>query len=766
MVGKLRHFGSLVLLTVFAFLARPAVAIDPFIIDDIRVQGLSRISAGTVFNFLPVSVGDTLDDDRARDCVRALFRSGFFRDVRVEREGDVLVLIVEEREAIAEINIEGNKAIKTDDLLKGLADIDFAPGEVFNEAKLDKVTQELRRQYFAQGKYGMQLTTEVKPLPGNRVSVNLTVKEGDAARIRNINIVGNEAYKEKTLLKQFELKKPNMLSFFTKSDQYSRQKLSGDLETLRSYYQDRGYVNFNVDSTQVSITPDKTDVYITINITEGERYTVSEVKLAGKLIVEEEVLFDYVWTRKGMVFSRKLIEETSKNITDRLGEEGYAFANVNAIPDIDTEANTVALTYFVDPGQRTYVRRLDFSGNSRTRDEVLRREMRQMEGGWISTRDVERSKVRLQRLGFFEEVNVETPSVPGTTDQVDVAFTVKERPSGNLLLGLGFSQQQGLIFNTNVAQENFLGSGKSVSFAFNNSDVNRVFRLGYLNPYWTIDGISRGFDIRYQETDAGNANVTRFDSKVIAASVNFGIPVSEYNSISLAASYEATELDPDSVFAATEVSDFILREGDSFDIVRLSTGFAYDTRNAAIFPTRGVLQRIQAQIALPLGDLEYYKVDYDSRVFIPLIRNYTLLLKGRVGYGESYGETEELPFFENFYAGGPRTVRGYQENSLGPQDNFGRALGGNVMLVGNVELIIPVPFLQNLSSVRLTGFMDAGNVYAPDDDITVDALRYSVGISGVWMSPFGVLSVSVASPFGDEAGDELQPFQFTFGTSF
>ena len=694
-------------------LVQAALAED-FIVDDIRVNGLRRISPGTVFNYLPITIGDRVDEKRTQEAVRALFKTGFFKDVKLEREGDVLVVDVIERESIADITFKGNKAIKTEELLKGLGDIGFAKGEVFNEAKLDKVTQELRRQYYSNGKYGVKIDSKITPLDDNSLTIAFTIIEGEAARIREINIVGNKAFTDKQLLSEFKLTTPNWISWFTKDDQYSKQKLGGDLEALRSKYQDNGYVDFHVESTQVSITPDKADVYITVNIAEGEQYSLSEVKLAGRLVVDEKDLFELVTTRKGMLFSRKESQQTSKNITERLGDEGYAFANVNSIPKLDREKKQVSLTYFVDPGQRVYVRRVNFFGNAKTRDEVIRREMRQMEGGWISTAKVERSKVRMQRLGYFEEVNVETPAVPGTTDQVDVNYTVKERPSGNLMLGLGFSQGQGLIFNTSVTQNNFLGSGKSVSLSFNNSEINRVFRLGYLNPFWTLDGISRGFNVGYSEVDAGARlnNTIRYSSKTGSAGVNFAIPLTEFN-------------------------------------------------------TKGVLQQIGGQIAAPGGDLNFWKVDYDSRIFVPIYKEYVLLFKTQVGYGDAYGETFELPFFENFFAGGPRTVRGYEEMSLGPKDQFNQAFGGNLSLVGNAELILPIPFLKEFKSVRLTTFYDIGNVYDTGfEDVTIDSLRMSAGLSGVWLSPFGMLSVSIAQPFNDQPNDRIQKFQFTFGTTF
>jgi outer membrane protein insertion porin family len=759
-----KHFKKALYLTLFAVLAAPVLAAS-FVVQDIRLKGLTRIAPGTVFNYLPVKVGDTFDDRRSADAIKALFKTGLFEDVQLEREGDVLVVIVKEREAISQITFSGNDNMKTEDLTKALKEIGFAEGEVYDKSKLDKVTQELKRQYFAQGKYGVRIDTKVTKLEGNRVAIAIDVSEGKTARIRQINIVGNKAFEDKDLLKQFKLSTPTMFSFFTKNDQYSKQKLAADLESLRSYYLDRGYVNFNVDSTQVSITPDKSDVYVTVNVSEGDLFTVSDVKLSGQLIVPQEDLFEVVSIRKGMTFSRKLVTESSKGITDRLGDEGYAFANVNAVPDIKNEEKTVAITYFIDPGKRTYVRRINFYGNTRTRDEVLRREMRQLEGAWISTSKINRSKVRLQRLGYFESVNVETPAVPGTADQVDVNFTVVERASGNLLLGLGFSQSQGVIFNSQVTQDNFLGSGKRLDFAFNNSDVNRTYRLGYLNPYWTVDGVSRGFHAGYRETDAADANVTEYDSAVLNAGAEFGIPLTEYNSLNLGLDFENTELDINE-FASEQVRDFVDREGDEFNTVRLSGSFAYDTRNKAILPDRGTLHRIRTEVAVPGGDLEYYKVDYDARWFYPVTSKYTLALQGRVGYGDSYGDTEVFPFFENFYAGGPRSVRGFEDNTLGPKDSRGDALGGNLLVVGNAEVILPVPFLQDIESLRISGFVDAGNVYGVDEDFDAGTIRYSAGLSGLWLSPFGVLTVSVAQPFNTQDGDSEQPFQFTFGTSF
>ncbi len=742
-------------------------SVQGFIIEDIRVEGLQRLTPGTVFNYLPVEVGDRFSDKLSTESVSALFKTGFFDDVRLERDGNILVVVLKERAAIGGIEITGNKDIKTDDLLDGLKQVGFAVGRVFDQSQLDRLERELQRQYFSAGKYAVKITSEITPLANNRVSVFIEVSEGKAAKIKQINIVGNKAYPEKRLLKDFELSGPTLFSFFSKKDQYSRQKLSGDLETLRSFYLDNGFINFSIDSTQVSITPDKKDIYVTINITEGEQYTIAAVRLAGELIVPEEDLFRLVSVRQGSLFSRKQITDSSTWMTDRLGNEGYAFANVNSIPDINEEEKTVTLTFFVDPGKRVYVRRVNFSGNKRTRDEVLRREMRQQESGWIATPQVERGKIRLQRLGYFEEVDVETPAVPGSADLVDVNYTVSERAFGNFLAGLGFSQSQGLIIQTSITQDNFLGSGKRIQFAFNNSEVNRRFSVGYLNPYYTTDGISRGFNFNYQETRAFNANVTAFDSRVLGASVNYGIPISEYNSVFVSLGYENTRLSEDGRFAR-EVRDFIDREGSEFDIFRLTAAYTYDTRNRAILPDRGIQHRLSAEFALPaVGDsLEFFKIGYRTQWFYPLFSDFIFSLKGDFGYGDGLFGADRLPFFEHFYAGGPRSVRGYEENTLGPRDSFRRPLGGNIRVIGGAELIFPVPFLREFKQVRFAAFFDTGNVYGEGDSFSLGSLRHSAGISAIWVSPFGLVSISIARPIGEQLGDETQPFQFTFGSSF
>ena len=752
----------LILLTFFVSVK----AGEEFVIEDIRVEGLERITPGAVFNYLPMKVGDTFNDTLSVDAVRALFKTGFFDDVKVEKDGNDLILIFKERPAIGTISLSGNEDIQTEELLDNLKQIGFAEGRVFLQSQLDMVEQELNRQYYSFGKYAAEITSTVTDIGNNRVAIAINISEGLVAKIKKINIVGNHIYSEKKLLKVFKLSTSTMFSFFSKNDQYSKQKLSGDLESLRTYYLDRGYLNFTLDSTQVTITPDKKDIYITINITEGELYKVSAVKLGGDLTLPQNELLELILIRSGELFSRKKVTETTKSITDRLGEEGYSFANVNSIPDINDEDKTVSITFFVDPGKRVYVRRINFSGNSKTKDVVLRREMRQQEGAWISTAQVERGKLRLQRTGFFKDVNVETPMVPGTSDQVDVNYAVEEAPGGQFGVGLGFSQSSGLILTTSLSQDNFLGSGKRVAFAFNNSDINSRYSIGYLNPYYTVDGISRGFNAFYKETDAFDANLAEFDTKDVGADVIFGIPVSENNTLDTSLQYKKTEISLGGT-ASTQVRDFVALNGSEYDIFSWNVGFSYDTRNKAILPDKGIYHRISTQVSLPAGsDVEYYKVNYETKWFKDISEDYVLTLGADIGYGDAYGDTTELPFFENFYVGGPRSIRGYKENTIGPRDSTGRPLGGSTKIVGNAEVILPFPFLRDFKQARVTGFLDAGNVYGPDEDIEFDDIRYSSGLSAIWISPFGAISASYAVPFATKSTDQEQNFQFTFGTSF
>jgi outer membrane protein insertion porin family len=739
---------------------------ESFVIEDIRVEGLQRISPGTVFNFIPVKVGDEMTSDDAKGIIRSLFKSKYFNDVQVEQEDNVLVIIVNERPAISSIEFVGNDDVDSEELLKSLSQIGFAEGQVFEQALLERVELELQRQYFSRGKYGVEISSEVTPLSRNRVAVTINTAEGVIATIGEINIIGNKTYDEDDLKADFESTTGGLLSAFTKDNQYSRQKLSADLETLRSFYLDRGFVDFTVESTQVSITEDKKQIFITINISEGERYSIKEVHIAGKLILPEEDLFEQVTIKKDAIFSRKAITQSSENLSNRLGDDGYAFANVNAVPDIDKENRQVSLTFFVDPGRRAYVRRINISGNSKTRDEVLRREFRQQESAWVSTKKVEQSRTRVKRLGYFEDVNVETVPVAGTADQVDLEFDVIEAASGSISAGVGYSQSDGAIFNANLTQKNFLGSGKHISFGFNNSSVNTVYSFGYTNPFATIDGISQGFSAHYRERDADEANIANYTLDELGGDITFGIPISENNRVRLGLGYDHTKVNLPSTDPIPSYAKFIDEEGENFDTLSLTLGWSSDTRDSAILPTRGMSQSLSLEVATPLTTLQYYKVRYKNNWYRPITEDLTLALSGDLGYGDVYGDMESFPFFRNFYAGGIRSVRGYQANTLGIKEND-EPIGGNLLVVGGVELIFPVPFMKKtLKSFRLSAFADVGNVYNEEEDFDASLLRYSTGVSAIWISPFGAMTVSFAKPFNEQPDDETEAFQFSLGSTF
>ncbi len=764
---KLNTFSRLLLL---CLLVSPAVKGDEeFMVEDIQVRGLQRISVGTVYNYLPVNVGENFSLDNVAPAIKALFKTGFFKDVSLEREGSTLIVNVVERPSIAKIIFEGNKDLSKDDLTKALKKIGLAEGKVFDRQVLDKVEQELSRQYFSHGKYGLKITTEVSDLPRNRVGINIKISEGRVAKIKQINIVGNTVFDEKILLSKLELNTSNLLSFYTKDDQYSKQKLSADLETLRSYYLDRGYINFSIESTQVAITPDKKDIYVTINVKEGDVYTLDKVKLAGNLIVAPEELIKLMKVGPGEVFSRKNATETSKAISDRLGDDGYAFANVNMVPEINEAKKTVDMTFFVDPAKRVYVRRINFKGNNKTRDEVLRREMRQMESSWASSSKIERSKTRLERLGYFEEVNVETPPVVGSADQIDVNYSVVEKPSGNLMAGIGFSQVQGIILNANIAQDNVFGSGKRVNIAFNNSSYMTSYQFGFNNPYFTVDGVSQGYNLGYTKRDASKINLANYTTDVANAGVNFGIPLNEFDNLRFDFDVKHTNLGTTD-FTSKQIRDFINKEGDSFLTFAPAVGWTHDTLNRAIFPNKGGQQRLSALATVPGSDLEYFKVAYKHQLYLPLAKDFTFRLHGEIAYGDGYGKTDSLPFFENYFGGGTGSVRGFKNNTLGPKDSNGFSFGGSTKMIGNAELFFPVPFMPETKSVRLGTFFDAGRI---DDSMGVNNFKYSAGISGEWMSPFGALSVSAAYPFNATStapdgtpGDTKQMFQFNFGQNF
>lgn len=744
-----------------------ALAFEPFVVKKIEVDGLQRISTGTVFNYLPIEIGERIDEKLSSDVIRALFKTGFFSDIQLVQKRNVLVIKVIERPTISAVKFDGNKEIDKDKLEESLKEIGLAVGNVFNRSLLSRIEQELRQLYFSRGKYGVQIKSEVKDLGSNRVDIAINIVEGKVAKIKKINIVGNKSYAADDLRDSFKLSTPTMFSFLTGNDQYSQQKLRGDLESLKSYYLNRGFINFSVDSTQVTITPNKKYIYITININEGDRFVVDNIKVAGQSVVSEKEVMDFIDIKKGEIFSRKRAVEIQEKIRERLGDEGYAFSNVNVIPDIKQGEKKVDLTFYVDPGKRVYVRRINIAGNVKTRDEVIRRELRQIEGAWYSTVKLNRSRTRLMLTGFFDDVSIETPRVAGTSDQVDINMKVNERASGNMIASLGFQPGQGVIFNISFTWDNFLGTGKRVSATLNNSEVTKVYNFSYRNPYSTRSGISRSIDFYSRETDTG-ANVLNtvasYITDAVGLGVRYGFPISEFNTARVGFIFENTHIQS-ITGTPQEFKDFLANE-DRFNTLRIEGGWSRNTRNRAIFPNKGGFLSFNTEIALPGGDLEYYKARLKAQRYFPITRRVSLAINGEYGHGDGYNNTNGLPFFENYFAGGERSVRGYEPNSLGPKkpDINGNAIGGNIRSVGNIELVFPPPFSPNSKAVRFNLFVDAGNVF--EDKVNVDEFRYSAGVAATWLTPIGPLTFSWASPFNDQPGDRLKSFQFTIGAPF
>lgn len=771
---------------------------ESFTVSDIRVNGLQRVSAGSVFAALPLNVGEQIDDRRLVEATRSLFKTGFFQDIQLSRDGNVLIVNVVERPSISSIEIEGNKAITTEDLMKGLKQSGLSEGEIFQRATLEGVRNELQRQYVAQGRYSAEIETEVVPQPRNRVALKININEGTVAAIAHVNVVGNTVFSEEDLTDLFELKTTNWLSFFKNDDKYSREKLSGDLERLRSYYLDRGYIHMDIASTQVSITPDKKHVYITVNVNEGEKYTVSDVKLSGDLKVPEEEVKKLLLVKKGQVFSRKVMTTTSDLITRRLGNEGYTFANVNGVPEPNDENKTVSITYVVDPGKRAYVNRINFRGNTKTEDQVLRREMRQMEGGWASTYLIDQSKQRLERLGYFKEVNVETPAVPGTDDQVDVNYSVEEQPSGSITASVGFAQSAGLILGGSISQNNFLGTGNKVSIGLTKSDYQTRYNFGFVDPYWTVDGVSLGYNAFYRKTDYDklDVDVSSYSVNSLGAGVSIGYPISETSRLTYGLTVQRDNLDT-GAYTVDEIFDFIEKEGDSFTNFKASIGWSESTLNKGVLANRGHSQSLVLESTIPGSDLSFYKIDYRGQIFAPLTENYTMRFHTELGYGDGYGSTDRLPFYENYYAGGFNSVRGFKDSSLGPRstpskarnngdgpDDQGRytdpdqdpqAFGGNIMITGGAELLFPLPFVKDQRQLRTVLFYDIGNVFDTDcpisttqgcDGVKFQDMAMSAGVGLTWITALGPLSFSLATPIKKPDNAETQIFQFSLGQTF
>lgn len=758
---------TLVLSIMGLSLAPLAWAAEPFVIKDIRVEGLQRTEPGTVFNYLPVKVGDTFSDDKAESAIKALFATGFFADVRIETENNVVIVAIAERPVIAELNINGSKEFDSKQLKKALKDNGLAESRVFDKSVLEQAEQELKRQYYSKGKYSVQINTKVTKLERNRVAVTMDIDEGVAARIKQIKIVGTKAFKEGDLLDEFALTDSGWLTWLTRDDQYSKQKLQGDLERLRSYYLNRGYFEFNIDSTQVSISPDKRDVYITVNVSEGEKYTVSDVRFAGDLTVPEATLKPLVQIKPGETFTRDKVNDTVSAITDLLGNSGYAFANVNAVPEVDKDKHQVAFTFFVDPGRRVYVRRINVAGNTRTRDEVIRREMRQMESGWYDNQKIKRSKERLDLLGYFTDVNVETPAVTDTPDQVDVNVSVTEKPTGSVQLGAGFSQDNGFALSASISQSNFFGSGKAVSAGFNTDKVNEFYNLSFTDPYFTVDGTSLGYDVYRKTYDPSQKDRGQYKTKTDGIMVRAGVPITEFDRINFSAGVERTKIGLFSDSPKRYV-DFVNEYSSSNFSLLASASWARDTRDSALWPTKGSVSKAAAEFALPGGDVQYYRFSVGNQWYYPLSKNLTLMLNGELGMVNSWS-SKKLPFYENFYLGGISSVRGFESGTIGAQDENNNAYGGTRRAVFNAEVLFPFPGLRDDKTLRLSTFFDVGTVFGGQFNSGLtwrDNLRYSAGLGLSWVSPLGPMRFSFSQPLHKKSNDHLERFQFTLGTSF
>ncbi len=767
-----------------------AFAFDSFTVSDIRIDGLSRIAPGTVFTYLPVEKGDVLTPDRAEQAIRALYKTGFFNDVSLEKQGDILVVKLTERPSISKVSLRGNKDLKDEELLKGLKGIGLAEGETFDRLKLDSVQQELTRQYYNRGKYNVSVKTAVVNLDRNRVEVAINIAEGKPAQIKHLNIVGNDTFKAKKIREDFQSDTTNWTSWYSKDDQYSREKMSGDLERLSSFYLDRGYVDFAVDSTQVSMSPDKRKMYVVANIKEGEVYTVTDIKLTGDLILKDEDLRKQLAIKAGEIFSRRKVEQSSDAITSVLSNIGYAFAEVNPVPEINRDKREVGLNFQVNPGKRVYVRRITFKGNLHTEDQVVRREIRQLEGAWYSQAAIDRSKIRLQRLGYFKTVTIDTPRVPGQEDQVDINIALEEQPSGSFTFGVGYSQVQGLITSIALQQNNFFGTGDRIGVTLQRSSYLKTYSLSYFEPYLTDSGIGLGYDISHRELDSGQANIANYLTNSDNFSTYLGLPLTESDTLNTRIGVSQTTIRTFGNSTPREFRDYLFAlNHNTFHTGNIEFSWAHDTRNKFYNPTRGSLQTASFETTLPGSTVEYFKFRYLYSKYIPLSEKLTLFGSASIGYGDSYksisrtavDNTQDppvtslytasgLPFFENFFAGGSSDVRGFRDNTLGPNDfssGFLQPLGGAFKTVATAELIFPTPFVKESdNTTRLSWFVDVGNVFKDYNSWSAKELRASTGLSFQWRAPIGPIIISIARPLRKRDGDDTETIQFTFGPQF
>ena len=747
-----------------------------FVISDIRVEGLMRTEPGTVFSHLPFRTGDEYTPDQGTRAIHSLYRSGLFKDVSLTQDGDVLVVKLVERPAVATIETHGIKAFDKAGVETSLRDVGLAEGRIFDQATLDRADQELRRQYLARGYYGVKIKTTATPLERNRVRITINVDEGRASSISSIRFNGNRLFESEELLDQMQLGMPNWFSWYTKRDLYSREKLAADLETIRSFYLNQGYLDFKIDSVQVSIAPNKSDVYITINMTEGEKYTIAGTKLTGDLLGLDKELEALITIQPGSGYNAEEVNAVSTAIVDKLSTLGYAFATATPNPVADQDNRTVEVVYTVDPGRRAYVRRVNITGNNRTRDDVIRREVRQYESAWFDSSKVKTSRDRIDRLGYFESVTADPVPVPGTRDQVDVDIKVKERPTGSISLGAGYSTSEGVILSAGIAQNNVFGTGNSVAVDVNTSKSQRTYALSVVEPYVTPEGISRSWEVYDRRVDLEELDVADVKYETLGGSLAWGIPFTEEDRVFLGGKVEMTKVDANQ-HSPKRYQDYVARYGKDPMSVAATVGWSRDSRDNSLAPTRGVYQRLNGELGLPGMDIEYYKMTYQYQRFIPLSKTWTLAFNGEVGYGDVYGSSDMFPFFKNFYVGGIGSVRGYESGTLGPKDlnpdGDTDNLGGDRMVNGSIELLAPLPGGDR--TLRIFGFLDTGYAWGYEGDgkggysrqrMSLGDLRYTTGIGVAWISPLGPLKFSIAFPLNEKEGDDTQRFQFQIGTGF
>ena len=773
-----------------------AQAFEPWTVRNFRVTGAQRISEGTVYNYLPINIGDTLTDQRVQEAIRAIYSTGFFRDVEFRRDGDVLLIAVLERPSIEDFTISGNKDIETEALEASLRDVGLSRGKVFDQSVLEEVRQALTEQYYSQGKYGVSIETPIEDLPDNRVRVAIEIVEGDRAKIRQVNVVGNTSFDDDEILDTFELRTGNLLSFIRNDDRYSKLALEGDLETLRSFYMDRGFADFRWDSVQVAISPDKRDIFITVNITEGDSYTISDVKLAGQIVVPEEDLRELIQTGPGQTYSQSLLARSEELMRLRLGEDGYAFAQIRAVPELDYDTKEASVTFFIDSQSRVYVRRINFNGADNVNDEVFRREMRQLEGSYLSNVLVNRSQIRLQRLAYVQSVDYETTPVLGSPDLVDIDFQIEEGLPGQFGGGIGFSETFGAQLNGNFVHSNFMGTGNRISLTVTGGEFATITNLNFTDPYRTIDGLSRTVSLSYQDITQFTSASSDFSTQTFSLGADWSYPITEYQFLRFGFALQQAELIT-SRFSSAQALEWVTSNGESFDVpgenvfgtsvksVELNTGWIYDSRNRVIFPSRGTRFGAGLRAAIPGSEVEYYVATLNFAKYIPLWGPWVFKINSELAFGDAYGDTTALPPYRNFFAGGPGSVRGFKESRLGPKDTFNNPHGGNMKVATQFEVIIPTPE-QFAASTRVSLFYDIGNVFSTGGVTFFDRLgeetteyeyrsgnlKRSVGLAVEWLAPLGLLRFSYALPLNKSEAtdrffeDQTEEFQFTMGNAF